>query len=204
MTIRKTEAEAAVKALLASNAAEMFERIRGNQHSMEKHFSKKSAQIYAALTGYPQGYFKRQNTVLFTSPKDIQNDRLSQKTIGKAMAAVGAKKKAEFGKKLKRREIRVVEKTAADKSDILDLVNAILASDGCELRKSNADAETRFLAVSPVPRGYYGRSIDGQGTKGTDCDSAVLVISAQSASNPQIVTIFPANDQYVNGCALLT
>lgn len=39
MSIRKLQAEAAIKALIASKAAEMFDKIRGNQHSMNSSFS---------------------------------------------------------------------------------------------------------------------------------------------------------------------
>lgn len=204
MTIRKVQAEAAIKALIACKAAEMFDKIRGNQHSMEKHFSKKTAHEAAVSTGYPQGYFKRQKGVVFISSQDLQREGLSQKTYGKALAAVGAKKKADFGKKLGSRQITVIEKSPAGKDDILELVNAVISSDACELRENNVDAMTRFLAVAPIPRGFYGRSIDNQGQKATDCDKAVLVINALSTSNPQIVTIFPANDQYASACPLLT
>jgi hypothetical protein len=204
MPIRKLQAEAAIKALIACNAAEMFDKIRANQHSMEKHFSKGTAHAAAVSTGYPQGYFKRQKGVIFITSEDLQRPGLSAKTYEKALAAVGAKKKADFGRKLGRRQITVMEKSPASKDDILGLVDAVISSDACELRESHVDAMARFLAVAPIPRGFYGRSIDDEGEKARDCDKAVLVINALSTSNPQIVTIFPANDQYANACPLLT
>jgi hypothetical protein len=58
MSIRKLQAEAAIKALIASNAAEMFDKIRGNQHSMNSSFSN-------GLRTRQDGYFKEPRGVIF-------------------------------------------------------------------------------------------------------------------------------------------
>jgi hypothetical protein len=204
MAISKTNAEAAVKALNACKAGEMFDKIRGNQHSMEKHFSKQSAQT-GAVGGEPQGYFKRVKQVSFASKLDLERTGIKEKTVSRALDAVGAKKRAEFGKKLGRKgPISVQETSAASKDDILGLVSSVLSSADCELRRNNVNVETRFLAVSPMPDGFYGRAIDGDGDKSYDCDNAVVVIDAATASSPQIITIFPADDTYVNARPLLS
>ncbi|MDX3977888.1 hypothetical protein [Shinella sp.] len=203
MTIKYSSAEAAIKALLSCNAGEMFEKIRGNQHSMEKHFSKQSAYEAAGQTGYPQGYFKRVANITIKSSDDLSRSNVFDKTVRAALLKVGAKKKAEFGKKLRGREIVVPQKSMAAKDDILGLVQQVIGSEHCELRENNTDPNTRFLAVSPIPDGFYGRAIDAGNVKSRDCTMAVVVINATSTTNPQIVTIFPASDQYVNGRPLL-
>lgn len=205
MPISKKNAESAIKALSASGTGEMFERIRGNQHSMEKHFSKQTAYEHAQLSGYPQGYFKRIQMRVFTSVDDRNQTGLQPKTWQRAMDFVGAKKQRDFGRKLgsKGGEISIPEKSAASKDNILDLVGAVIDSQACELRQNNDHLDTRFIAVAPMPAGFYGRSIDDQGVKGKDCDYAVVVVNAASTSNPQIVTIFPANANYVGGRPLL-
>jgi len=204
MTISKANAEAAVRALNGCKAGDMFDRIKGNQHSMEKHFSKQTAQA-GAVGGDPQGYFKRVKEVSFASRQDLDRTGIKEKTVDRALDAVGAKRRAEFGKKLGRKGPIVIEETsAASKDDILGLVSSVLGSEDCELRRNKVQVETRFLAVSPMPDGFYGRAIDGGGNKSYDCDYAVVVIDAATASSPQIVTIFPADDTYVNGRPLLS
>ena len=59
------------------------------------------------------------------------------------------------------------------------------------------------MLVSSMPQGFYGRSIDQDGSKEMDCNHAVLIVNASSAVNPQIVTVFPASDAYVNRRPLL-
>jgi hypothetical protein len=210
MAISKMNAEAAVKALNGCKAGEMFDKIKGNQHSMEKHFSKQSAQT-GAVGGEPQGYFKRVKQVSFASKADLERTGIKEKTVERALAAVGADKARDFGKRLGRKgPISVPEKSAASKDDILGLVSSVLSSAACKLRRNNTNVETRFLAVSPMPDGFYGRAIDGDGVKSKDgdkskdCNNAVVVIDAGRASTPQIITIFPADDTYVNARPLLT
>jgi hypothetical protein len=204
MAISKSKAEGVIMALIACKASEMFEKIRGNQHSMEKHFSKQTAKAAASDAGYPQGYFKRVKNVVIKSSADLTRGGLKQKTIATALDLVGAKRQRDFGKKLGQGEIQVPEKSAASKDDILGLVDGVIRSSSCELRQSNDAPETRFLAVSPIPVGFYGRSIDAEGTKTKDCSLAVVVINAAATGNPQIVTIFPANTDYVGRCRLLS
>lgn len=204
MAITKADAQAAIKALIACNAGEMFGKIRGNQHSMEKHFSKGSAYKAADETGYPQGYFKRGEHMRFDTKEDFQRKVISGKTRTAALLAVNARNPAEFEKKAGGETVIVTQKSAASKDDILGIVTAVIASRACELRKASSNDQTRFLAVSPMPRGFYGRSIDKDEKKAKDCDNAVVVINAQSTTNPQIVTIFPADNEYVGKHNLLT
>jgi hypothetical protein len=204
MTINKLDAEAAIKALNGGKAAEIFSLIQGNQHATEKHFSKASALEAAIKEGHPQGYFKRLTLVHFASKQDLGREGLSEKTKERALAEVKAKKPSEFGKKLGRREISIPERHAAQKDDIFRLIYAVIGSPTCELRENNVQADRRFLAVAPIPEGFYGRSINAQDQKATDCDKAVVIVDASHKINPKIVTIFPANNQYVNARPLLT
>ena len=200
MPISRIAAESAIRALIACNAGEMFDKIRGNQHSMEKHFSKQAAM--AAADDNPQGYFKRIKNISIASSADLNAYR-ETKIFRKALDEVGAKKPSEFGKKLKRRTLVIPQKSAAQKDDILDLVTSVISAPDCELRENRTNQDTRFLAVSPVPDGFYGRSIDNQGNK-TTCGMAVVIVNAAATTNPQIVTIFPAGMDYVNRHRLLT
>jgi hypothetical protein len=200
MAISLANAQAAVKALTSCKAGDMFDKIKGNQHTMEKHFSKQTAEAAALQDGEPQGYFKRVATKTVTS----QNiNAVSEKTRNKAFDLVKANKPAEFGKKLKGRELSVPEKSAASKDDILGIVSSVLSSGAFTLHENNKEPQTRFILVSPMPRGFYGRAIDQHGVK-EDCNHAVIVINAGSTSNPQIVTVFPSGDDYVNRRPLLT
>jgi hypothetical protein len=201
MAISLANAEAAVKALTACKAGEMFDKIKGNQHTMEKHFSKQTAEAAALQDGEPQGYFKRVATKTVTS----QNiNTVSEQTRAKAFTMVGANKAAEFGRKLRARELSVPEKSAASKDDILGIVSSVFSSGAFTLRENNKEPQTRFILVSPMPRGFYGRAIDQHGVKAKDCNHAVIVINASSTLNPQIVTVFPSGDDYVNRRPLLT
>jgi hypothetical protein len=204
MAISKTRAESAITALLGSGAPEMFDKIRGNQHSMEKHFSKQTAYAAAQQTGYPQGYFKQVTNFVFKSSLDLTRSNLTEKTVQRALLAVNAKKRRDFGKMLgKKGEITIPQKSVAGKDSILDVIDGVIRSDTLQLRQNNDDPDTRFLAVSEMPPGFYGRSIDDEGDKAKDCDYAVVVVNATVTRNPQIVTVFPADFAYVNNRPLL-
>lgn len=194
MTIRKADAEAAVKAIISAPSI-LFSNIRQNQHTMEKHFNKETAKA-AAKDKPPQGYFKKIGATIISKPTDANS--LSTKKQSALFKSLGTNKRgfrAVHEQMTDRFEtISVMETSAASKDDILPIVSQVLGS--CELYSTRDRPTTRFLAVAPMPRGFVGRSIEHDGTKHKDCDYAVVVVDAGAGSNPQIVTVYPATEAY--------
>ena len=195
MTIGKKEAEAAINAIIGGASSVLFQNIRNNQHSMEKHFDKFKAQAGAA-GNYPQGYFKKQTNRNIEKAQDI--NKLSANKQKAVLDKLGVTKR-NFAKKHKEitdnfDTVSVATTSPAQSEDILPIVSAVL--NDCTLYSASNDPEARFLAVAPIPKGYVGRSIEANGTKHRDCDHAVVVVNATAGSNPQVVTVFPATQAY--------
>ena len=209
MVMSKTTAEAAVKALRETKNSVFFEMIKNNQHSMEKHFSKATAM--AGADDYPQGYFKASYGIEIHGREDF-NTKLTDNKKADVRKLLNNPKDAkqlglrigQYNKKHEDDGPLTVHKTkATNASAILDITTAVL-SGGCSVHRNNVNPDTRFLAIGPIPQGFVGRTVDGDGVKGYGIDHAVVVINAPLGSAPQVVTVFPADDTYVNGRPLLT
>ena len=209
MAISLKLAEAAVASVMTLKASDLFDMIAQNPHSFEKHFTKEDAQESAGQ--HAQSYFKRIDETEVAGAADWKllsgnqklrlNDEYSinltmEGGIKKLSKAIGSAKK-QYG------SLQAWKTGAIDKSDIFDIMRAVLSHDEVELRQSPDEPNSRFRAVSPMPDGYVGRSVDGNGAKTYAHTWALVVVSAPAGCNPQVITVYPVTPNYARRTSLL-
>ena len=209
MAISKDSARAAVATLMQLKSCDLFDVIAANPHSFEKHFTKKDAQKNAE--DHAQSYFKRINYTDVTGAGDWKalsdnqklrlNDEYSidlsmQGGIKKLSKAIGSAKKKHGG-------LQAWKTGEIDKSDIFDIMRAVLSDDAMELRESPDEPQARFRAVSPMPEGYVGRSVSADGNKTFQNNWALVVVNAPPGCNPQVITVYPVTPNYARRTPLL-
>lgn len=196
MTISRANAEAAITALVNGGTACLLNHEEFNDHLTEKHFSKQAA-AEAARNSIPQGYFKRITPLTFTVFGDLYQSTMTQGKRNKVLAAANTATVRDFMNRPEKTPITVDMKFAAEKQDFCEIAWGVITSNARELHESTDHPERNFLAISPIPAGFYGRSIDRHGTKGRNLPQAVVVINAGVTSHPSLVTMYPVDNAYV-------
>lgn len=202
--------QAAANALSNLSANQLFTTIQDNQHIVAKHYNKQNALNEAILVNHAQGYFKRVVTTEIHGLADFKNLSPNKKVA--VLNQIGNPKDLRkgvskgIGNFNKNGQLTSTGTAAVDSSVVMDIVHLLLNSNGIEYRQARGDANAlnnRVAVVGPIPAGFVGRAIDPHGTKSYAPNYAVLVISAPIGANPQIVTVFPADQAYAQGTPLL-
>jgi hypothetical protein len=197
MPISKQRAETAIKALQGGGVTALTSLGDFNQHIVEKHFSKGTALAAAQANAAPQGYFKRGTNVEIALYDDFRAKGVTRKDRLQAVTNAGYKSIAEVMMKKPANPFAARAKTAAAMTDWSEIAWGVINSTELTLHASTANAERNFMAIAPIPSGFYGRAIDQEGTKNRNVNKAIVVIDAGVTTCPQVVTIYPAGDAYV-------
>ncbi len=207
MAISRQNAVAAVNAIKDLRITNLFTMVKENQHILEKHYSKDAA-LEAAQGGQPQGYFKKKTKLYIDGGAAYGKLSVNKKAKIRKILNTNKTKPSQIGKpigtynqnakKTNSDTLHLDVTSVIDNSIVLDIVTAVLNDKEHQLREANnPHKNNRFIVAAKIPEGYVGRSIDKNKKKDTDnVTHAVIVIQAALGSNPQIVTVFPANEQY--------
>ena len=210
MVMSLIRGQAAVNALCNLNASQLFSTIQANQHIAEKHYNKENAQAEALQVGQPQGYFKRQVSTEIHGLADFKNLSANKKST--VLGQIGNPKDLRkgvskgIGNFNRNSQLTSTGTAALDSSAVMDIVHLLLNRATIELRQARGNANAlnnRVVVVDLIPAGFVGRAVDGGGTKSYTPNYAVVVINAPIGANPQIVTVFPADQAYAQGTPLL-
>ncbi len=204
MAITKTQAEATVSALKGLNGSALASRLADNKHLFEKHLAKAKA-LGVAKNGDPQGYFEREQTYEFansTQFKELkEKNLLSQHRLDKWLERKGL---YTLNKKTAPRvkgSMTVTNEMGA--GDLGALLVSTFAHSAYLLCQSHQQPDKRFLFVTSMPDGFVGREVNAAGVKSKDVNWVVVVVEGTAVDNPQLVTIYPAREDYVNGLTAL-
>jgi hypothetical protein len=200
MAISKSNAEAAVNALKKLGGSALATLMSQNtDHLFKKHLCKAKALAEAQSTGHPQGYFKKVETKVFNNSTEFKEMAVPLKKKDNWLAARNI---ASINKKTAGRVKGELKYNTAT-TDLGTILLLSLSDGGYALYQSNQNPEARFLYVVEVPSLFVGRAIASNATVDKGVNWVVVVVSATGSGNPGLVTVYPADDDYVNGLTAL-
>jgi hypothetical protein len=194
MAISKANAEAAVGALSKLHGSALATLMASNKHLFEKHLAKAKAFEAAKKAHQAQGYFEKVVNYVVNNSEDVKKQptalqqRLFKKMGITALSGKNARKVVGTWKLT----------NEAGEGDLGALLGSAFAADQFWLYASGQEPETRFLYVTAMPAGFVGRSVDEHGAKDKNVTWVVIVVNGTSTTNPQLVTVYPAADAYVD------